>query len=601
MTQQQYSPDRGGSSTGGQYRGGNSSSGERKGGYQGKKTYGDKPAGGYQGKKTYGDKPAGGYQGKKTYGDKPAGSGYQGSKPYGDRPQGSGYQGSKPYGDRPQGSGYQGSKPYGDRPQGERTYGDKPAGSGYQGSKPYGDRPQGSGYQGRKPYGDRPQGSGYQGNKPYGDKPQGERTYGDKPAGGGYQGSKPYGDRPQGSGYQGRKPYGDRPQGSGYQGNKPYGDKPQGERTYGDKPAGGGYQGSKPYGDRPQGSGYQGRKPYGDRPQGSGYQGRKPYGDRPQGSGYQGNKPYGDKPQGERTYGDKPQGERTYADKPRGVFRKAYDSRPEDVRANDQNDTFPDDAREQDELPFLILGRNAVKEAIKSGRSIDRIEVLSDPDGSLREIIALAKERALVIRDTDKHHLDEICMPFGHGDKPGNHQGIVAYAAGVEYCTVADILAVARERGEEPFVIVLDGILDPHNMGSIIRSAECVGAHGVIIGKRRSASITSATVKASAGATEHIKIARVVNIGSAIDELKRAKLWVAGADMKGNPMEKQGLNGPLALVIGGEGEGIGKLVTEKCDFLVAIPQYGKIGSLNAGVAAAVLMFEKKRQDAQGQE
>jgi len=521
MAQQQYSPDRGGNSTGGQYRGGNSSSGDKKGGYQGKKSYGDKPAGGYQGKKTYGDKPAGGYQGKKTYGDKPAG-GYQGKKTYGDKPAG----------------GYQGKKLYGDKPQGERTYGDKPAG-GYQGTRSYGDRPQGGGYQGKKPYGDKPQG-GYE-----------KRSYGDKPQGG-YEKCS-YGDKPQG-GYE-KRSYGDKPQG-GYE-----------KRSYGDKPQGG-YE----------------KRSYGDKPQG-GYE-KRSYGDKPQG-GYE-----------KRSYGDKPQGERTYGDKPKGVYRRAYDTRPEEIRANDHNDTFPDDKREEDELPFLILGRNAVKEAIKSGRSIDRIEVLSDPDGSLREIIALAKERALVIRDTDKRHLDEICMPFGHGDKPGNHQGIVAYAAGVEYCTVADILAVARERNEDPFVIVLDGILDPHNLGSIIRSAECVGAHGVIIGKRRSASVTSSTVKASAGATEHIKIARVVNIGAAIDELKRAKLWVAGADMKGNPMDKQGLNGPLALVIGGEGEGLSKLVSEKCDFLVAIPQYGKIGSLNAGVAAAVLMFEKKRQDTQ---
>ena len=253
--------------------------------------------------------------------------------------------------------------------------------------------------------------------------------------------------------------------------------------------------------------------------------------------------------------------------------------------------------REPDELPLLILGRNAVKEAIKSGRSIDRIEVVAEPDGSLREILALAKERALVTREVDKRHLDEICLPFGHGDKPGNHQGIVAYAAGVEYCTVEDILALAQERGEEPLVLVLDGILDPQNLGSIIRSAECAGAHGVIIGKRRSASVTAATVKASAGATEHVKIARVVNIGAAIDQLKQAKLWIAGADMSGTPMSKQSLKGPLALVIGGEGEGLGKLVTEKCDFLVSIPQYGKIGSLNAGVATGVLLFEKKRQDA----
>ena len=262
-----------------------------------------------------------------------------------------------------------------------------------------------------------------------------------------------------------------------------------------------------------------------------------------------------------------------------------------DRLAEDENE-----AGEPDEIPFLILGRNAVKEAIKSERSIDRIEVVGEPDGSLREILGLARERKLVIREVDKRHLDEICLPFGHGGKPGNHQGIVAYAAGVEYCTIADILAVAREKNEEPFVVVLDGILDPHNLGSIIRSAECAGAHGVVIGKRRSASVTAATVKASAGATEHVKIARVVNIPAALDELKRAKLWVAGADMKGQPMTKQGLNGPLALVIGSEGDGLSKLVSEKCDFLVAVPQYGQIGSLNAGVAAGILMFEKKRQD-----
>ena len=451
-------------------------------------------------------------------------------------PKPSGYQGKKTYGDKPAGTGYQGKKPYG-----ERSYGDKPEGSGYQGNRSYGDKPAGTGYQGKKPYSDRPQGSGYQGNKPYGDRPQGS----------GYQGNKPYGDRPQGSGYQGKKPYGDRPQGAGYQGKRDFGDKPAGE-------------------------GYQGNRPYGDRPQGSGYQGKKPFGDRPQGAGYQGNRPYEKKPYGKNLYDD---------------------NRAEEMRLRDRLAESENESQEPDELPFLIMGRNSVKEAIKSERSIDRVEVVGEPDGSLREILGLARERKLVIREVDKRHLDEICLPFGHGGKPGNHQGIVAYAAGVEYCTVADILAVAREKNEEPFVIVLDGILDPHNLGSIIRSAECAGAHGVIIGKRRSASVTAATVKASAGATEHVKIARVVNIPSAIDELKRAKLWVAGADMRGQSMTKQGLNGPLAIVIGGEGDGISKLVAEKCDFLVAIPQYGQIGSLNAGVAAGILMFEKKRQDA----
>ena len=548
MPQKQY-----GSGQGGQNKGSYPRSGEKKGGYP--------KSGGYQGSKPYGQKTEGGYQGKKTYGDRPAGEGYQGNRSYGDKPAGTGYQGKKPYGDRPQGGGY----------QGKRDFGDKPAGEGYQGNRPYGDRPQGTGYQGKKPYGDRPQGTGYQGKKPYGDRPQGggyqgKRDFGDKPAGEGYQGNRPYGDRPQGTGYQGKKPYGDRPQGTGY----------QGKRDFGDKPAGEGYQGNRPYGDRPQGGGYQGKRDFGDKPQGTGYQGKRDFGDKPQGTGYQGNRPYEKKPYNKTS---------------------AYDDRrAEEMRLRDRLVEDENESGEPDELPLLILGRNAVKEAIKSERSIDRIEVIGEPDGSLREILGLARERKLVIREVDKRHLDEICLPFGHGGKPGNHQGIVAYAAGVEYCTVADILAVAREKNEDPFVIVLDGILDPHNLGSIIRSAECAGAHGVVIGKRRSASVTAATVKASAGATEHVKIARVVNIPAAVDELKRAKLWVAGADMKGQNMTKQGLNGPLALVIGGEGDGLSKLVAEKCDFLVAIPQYGQIGSLNAGVAAGILMFEKKRQD-----
>ena len=547
MPQKQY-----GSGQGGQNKGSYPRSGEKKGGYP--------KSGGYQGSKPYGQKTEGGYQGKKAYGDRPQGEGYQGKKPYGDKPQG-GYK--KTYGE----SSY-GERPYEKKPYGERSYGDRPQDGGYQGKKPYGQKTEG-GYQGKKTYGDKPQGAGYQGN----------RSYGDKPAGTGYQGKKPYGDRPQGAGYQGKRDFGDKPYEKKSYGDKPYEKKPYekkpyGERSFGDKPAGEGYQGNRPYGDRPQGTGYQGKKPYGDRPQG-GYQGKRDFGDKPQG-GYQGNRPYEKKPYNKTS---------------------AYDDRrAEEMRLRDRLVEDENESGEPDELPLLILGRNAVKEAIKSERSIDRIEVVGEPDGSLREILGLAREQKLVIREVDKRHLDEICLPFGHGGKPGNHQGIVAYAAGVEYCTVADILAVAREKNEDPFVIVLDGILDPHNLGSIIRSAECAGAHGVVIGKRRSASVTAATVKASAGATEHVKIARVVNIPAAVDELKRAKLWVAGADMKGQNMTKQGLNGPLALVIGGEGDGLSKLVAEKCDFLVAIPQYGQIGSLNAGVAAGILMFEKKRQD-----
>ncbi len=393
-------------------------------------------------------------------------------------------------------------------------------------------------------YDQRGAGRGY--GKPNGEKKSyGERSYGDKP----YD-KKRYND--------GERTYG-----------KPQGDrKPSGERSYGDKP----YD-KKRYND--------GERTYG-KPQGD----RKPYGERS----------YGDKPYDKKRYND---GERSYGKK-KAYGDKPYERKPADTRR--ERPAEPEEAVQQggaDEAPYLLIGRNAVREAIKNGRSIDRILVTKEQDGSLGEIVRMARDRNLVLRETDRRKLDELCMPFGHGGKTANHQGVVAYAAGVEYCTVGDILKSAREKGEDPFVIVLDGIEDPHNLGSIIRSAECAGAHGVVIGKRRSASVTAAAVKAAAGATEYMKVARVVNISGAIEEMKRAKLWVAGADMHGTDMTKQGLNGPLALVIGSEGDGLSKLVRESCDFLVSIPMKGHIDSLNAGVAAAVLMFEKRRQDAIG--
>ncbi len=250
----------------------------------------------------------------------------------------------------------------------------------------------------------------------------------------------------------------------------------------------------------------------------------------------------------------------------------------------------------EDEAPLLIMGRNAVREAIKSGRSIDRILVVAERDGSLNEVVALARDRNIVLREVSRKKLDELCMPFGHGGRTGNHQGIVAQVPSVEYCTVADVLACAKERNEQPFVILLDGIEDPHNLGSIIRSAECAGAHGVVIPKRRSAAVTAAAAKASAGATEYMRVARVVNLSGAIDELKAAGLWILGADMAGSPMTSVDMKGPLALVIGSEGSGLSRLVREKCDYLAAIPLYGNLQSLNASVAAAILMYEKKRQD-----
>jgi 23S rRNA (guanosine2251-2'-O)-methyltransferase len=337
------------------------------------------------------------------------------------------------------------------------------------------------------------------------------------------------------------------------------------------------------------------------------------YGAKNGGKRYDDDKSYGKKPfdrreDGERSYGKKPydrreDGDRSYGKKPfeKRDRQKPFGKKPFDRQNDERRPQQPDRSQQQnenDEQPYLLIGRNAVREAVKSGRSIDRILVTNERDGSLGEIVTLAREQKLVVREVDRRKLDELCMPFGHGGKTANHQGIVAYAAGVTYCDIADILDVAKARGEAPFVIVLDEIEDPHNLGSIIRSADCAGAHGVVIGKRRSASVTAAAVKASAGATEYVKIARVVNINAALAQLKSAGLWVAGADMKGENMRTQVLKGPLALVIGNEGEGLSKLVRDNCDFLVSIPMQGHIDSLNAGVAAAILMFEKKRQDAE---
>ena len=340
------------------------------------------------------------------------------------------------------------------------------------------------------------------------------------------------------------------------------------------------------------------RKPYG----------KKPFDRREDGERSYGKKPYDRREDGDRSYGKKPfekrDGQKPFGKKPfdrQNDERKPFGKKPFDRQNDERRPQQPDRSQQQnenDEQPYLLIGRNAVREAVKSGRSIDRILVTNERDGSLGAIVTLARERKLVVREVDRRKLDELCMPFGHGGKTANHQGIVAYAAGVTYCDIADILDVAKARGEAPFVIVLDEIEDPHNLGSIIRSADCAGAHGVVIGKRRSASVTAAAVKASAGATEYVKIARVVNINAALAQLKSAGLWVAGADMKGESMRSAALKGPLALVIGNEGEGISKLVRENCDFLVSIPMQGHIDSLNAGVAAAILMFEKKRQDSE---
>ena len=238
----------------------------------------------------------------------------------------------------------------------------------------------------------------------------------------------------------------------------------------------------------------------------------------------------------------------------------------------------------------LIEGRNAVIEALRAGRTIDKIYIAKgDVDQTLGHIASKARSAGVVVVEADRRKLDAMSQTHAH-------QGVIALCAVKEYCTVANILAIAQARGEPPFVIVCDEISDPHNLGAIIRSAECAGAHGVIIPKRRSAGLTAVVDKTSAGAVEHVAIARVPNLSAAIGELKKSGLWVYGAAAEGaSPMWQADLTGPVCLVIGSEGDGIGRLVRENCDFLVSIPLKGQISSLNASAAAAVLMYEVLRQ------
>ena len=245
----------------------------------------------------------------------------------------------------------------------------------------------------------------------------------------------------------------------------------------------------------------------------------------------------------------------------------------------------------------IIYGRNTVKAAIKAGRPLDKVLAAKDiSDPSVREILALAHEHKLPVVRVDKRKLDQLSMPFGHDGRPANHQGVVAVVAAKDYGTIDDILTLAQDRDEPPFVIILDGVTDEGNLGAIIRSAEVFGAHGIILNKRRSASLSAVAFKASSGAAELLPVVKVTNLSTAIKELKNQGIWIAAADPDGGIAETASLSGAIALVIGSEGEGISRLVLQNCDFSVRIPMKGQTGSLNAAVASAVLMYEKTRQD-----
>ena len=245
---------------------------------------------------------------------------------------------------------------------------------------------------------------------------------------------------------------------------------------------------------------------------------------------------------------------------------------------------------EEDIREDIIEGRNGVIEALKSDRTIEQILIAKgDLSGSINLIIALAKEKRIIIKEVDRKKLDII-------SSTGAHQGVIAKVTPYKYCEVQDIFDYAAQKEEQPFIVILDEIEDPHNFGAIIRTAEVCGVHGIIIPKRRNVGMTPAVYKASAGAAEHIKVAKVTNINGTIEDIKKRGIWVYGADMDGDKYcFETDLTGPLALVIGSEGKGISKLTREKCDVLTKIPMKGQITSLNASIAGSIMMYESLKQ------
>ncbi|WP_040209981.1 23S rRNA (guanosine(2251)-2'-O)-methyltransferase RlmB [Clostridium polynesiense] len=274
-------------------------------------------------------------------------------------------------------------------------------------------------------------------------------------------------------------------------------------------------------------------------------------------------------------------------DKTFGAASKEFiKNRNEDVEINNRSKDIYENEEKITPREDIIEGRNAVIEALKSDRTVEQIlTAKGDREGSINVIFALAKEKGIVVKEVDRKKLDGI-------SETGAHQGVIAKVTPYKYFTVEDILNKASDAGEKPFIVILDEIEDPHNLGSIIRTAELCGVHGIIIPKRRNAGITPTVYKSSAGAIEHMMVAKVTNINSVIQDLKEKNIWVYGADMEGEDYSYNAdLSGAVALVIGSEGKGMSKLTKEKCDKLIRIPMVGKINSLNASVAGGILMYE----------
>ncbi len=256
-----------------------------------------------------------------------------------------------------------------------------------------------------------------------------------------------------------------------------------------------------------------------------------------------------------------------------------------------QMEAEPKRREEPRELPDdVLVGRNAVTEALKSGRGINKLWIASgDREGSVSEIAALAKERGIVVQYVERAKIESLAG--GH-----RHQGVLAYVAPVPYAELDDILKAAEEKGEAPFLVLLDELEDPHNLGALLRTADATGVHGILIPKRRSVSLNATVAKTSAGAVEYVPVARIGNIAQTLKKLKEKGLWVAGADMDGEKAYYEAdLTGPLVLVVGSEGRGMSRLTKEACDFIVSMPMVGRINSLNASVAGSILMYESMRQ------
>lgn len=261
-----------------------------------------------------------------------------------------------------------------------------------------------------------------------------------------------------------------------------------------------------------------------------------------------------------------------------------------EIKTKQKTNNYVAEKREKPEFDDQVEGRNAVLELLESGKDINKIFVeKGEKHGSIHKIIAIAKERRIIIVEKEKRQMQEMAQNQ-------NYQGVIAIVPPFEYCEIEDILEEAEKRNEDPFVLILNGIEDPHNLGSIIRTAETSGVHGIIIPKRRAAAVNSTVAKTSAGAVEYMKIARVTNISDAIDKLKRAGLWICGTDINTEKYYyNQDLTGPIGIVIGNEGSGMSEKVRKNCDFLVKIPMKGKVTSLNASVSTGIVIYEALKQ------